>query len=554
MSVLVLGALFSVSQGAALEPKAKALPLPPQPEPIDIVELPLPPVSWSNVAGACNSTINPRGTGCITPFLGSQVFQSGGFTPDGKNVIANVEFVGAPVAPDPASIYHGEQIILIKADGTKFPNGDAWKCLSCGVPAQQARGLDPERDYPFVYRSGDKALWGHNVFDCDGALLQDIACIPSRAHIYPIHWSITVNDSGAAGVPRELRLHPDGTHLGFNSFTPDGGQIAFLGRLEFNSNPSTGEPRVPRYDIVDVKALLKPNNKSRFSTSGSQLVLNEDAIIVSELRGFSGSGNEVLYIGYPMEANNIDVFATHLTTGVTRQLTNHPGYIDPVAFTADDKWFVAMDNRPTDRQMWLAGLRDVPPLIDAVTVIMAAATRNNGARRFFQPILLDKHGDREPYYGQVLNAAGDGTNGAVNDPNWNGRADPAVSLDGTKIVYWQSLVTSPDCGGSDPLPCPVSTAQGGRHYRVMLARLTRRKSTRPAPVFKVPTDIPWATPYQPGAAFPTLSVLQPGNYTLQGKKSGSVKVSLVPDNQGRIATVHTNYTNYSSDGKRILNG
>ena len=37
-------------------------------------------------------------------------------------------------APDPASIYTGVQLILLKISGA-FPNGDQWKCITCGVPA-----------------------------------------------------------------------------------------------------------------------------------------------------------------------------------------------------------------------------------------------------------------------------------------------------------------------------------------------------------------------------------------------------------------------------------
>ncbi|KFY95453.1 hypothetical protein V498_03343, partial [Pseudogymnoascus sp. VKM F-4517 (FW-2822)] len=125
-------------------------------------------------------------------------------------------------------------------------------------------------------------------------------------------------------------------------------------------------------------------------------------------------------------------------------------------------------------------------------------------------------GDRSDidYYGQRINTAGDLSNGAINDPNWNGRADAGFSLDSTKIVYWQALVTSSSCGGVNPLQCPVSTAQGGSNYRIMLAKRTGRKPTKPADIFKIPDTIPWATPFPPGAVVPVENTLAPGNYTL----------------------------------------
>ena len=180
------------------------IPPPPSPEPIEVVELPLPPVSSSKEVGACTAALNPHGTGCIAQDLGFQMFQAGDFTPDGKHVIANVEFVGAPAPPDPASIYTGQQAILIKADGTNFSSGDPWKCISC-IPAENRLSLT-QSDNPHVLRSGDKAIWGHNIIDCDGESLASDTCTPNRTHIYPIYWS--------GGTPREMRIHPDDKHAG----------------------------------------------------------------------------------------------------------------------------------------------------------------------------------------------------------------------------------------------------------------------------------------------------------------------------------------------------
>ncbi|WP_309058850.1 hypothetical protein [Streptomyces sp.] len=105
-------------------------PPPPSPERIDVERLPLPPTTPSDGEGACTKAVNPRGTGCI----GSDwnALQGGGFTTDGRHVMALVEFVGAPAASDPASVHRDKQLILIRADGTAFPSGDPWKCVTCG--------------------------------------------------------------------------------------------------------------------------------------------------------------------------------------------------------------------------------------------------------------------------------------------------------------------------------------------------------------------------------------------------------------------------------------
>jgi hypothetical protein len=418
--------------------------IPPTPvtEPIEVIKPPLPPVSASKEPGTCTTALNPHRTGCIAQD-GSSKFQPGDFTPDGKNVIATVTFVGAPAAlADPASIYEGVQLILIKADGVNFSNGDPWKCLTCGVPAGNLRGLDVKRDYPHVFRSGDKAIWGHNILDCDGEQLASEACTPDRIHIYPIYWPNTINESGPGGAPRELRMPPDDVDIGWSSFTNGGGQYCYFGGLEFNGQPTTGETRVPRYDMVEVNLLVDPAGRAFITSNGTELQLHPDSITMGELRGFSGSGDEVLYIGAPTELTNIDLYAVHIETGVVRRLTSHPDYADPIAFSANDQWFVTQDTRAAERQIWMSGMRGVLPLIDIVATAVAASTRNNGPRRFFQPILIDRYGDRGSYFGQLVNAGGDGSNGSINDPNWNGRADPAFSLDSTRIVFIGKLSSS----------------------------------------------------------------------------------------------------------------
>ncbi|WAO91157.1 Hypothetical protein NCS54_00861200 [Fusarium falciforme] len=545
LTALAIGTLVSLAQ--AVPSTSTAIPAAPGPEPIQVVELPLPPVA-DKTPGACTSEINPSGTGCINRAVGE--FQAGDFTPDGNHVIVNVEFVGAPAGI--ASIYDGEHAILVKANGKTFPNGDPWKCLTCGVPAQNAQGLYPEFDYPHVFRSGTKALWGHNIIECD-AKLESEQCTSENTRIYPLYWPNRADGSGIGGTPRELRIHPDDVHIGFSSFTAQGGQLSFIGRLKFNPKPTTGDPLVPRYDIVNVNILVDPKGTGRYSSSGSKLQIHADAIAVAELRGFSGAGDEVLYIAPSVEANNMDVFATHLQTGITRRLTNHPEYVDPIAFSADNQWIIIMDTRGSNRLMWSGGMRGIPPLADLVTAGALAAARNNRKRRFFQPILLDRHGDRGSYFGQRVNP-NESQAGSIGDPNWNGRADPAFSPDGTKIVYWQDLVVSPACGGSNPLPCPVSTAQGRREYRLILAKLKSRSPKKPAPVFKVSDQIPWATPYNPGDAYPKPHALKAGDYTLDGKVSGSAEVSLAVDDTGRIINVVANYTNYSDYKEYIVNG
>ncbi len=544
--------------GSAFAQKSP-VPRPPAPEPVTITELPLPPTSPSSDAGACTASVNPNRTGCLTK--APLTFQSGSFLPDGKHVVALVTFTGAPVAPDPASIYKGGQVIIVKTDGTKFSNGDPWKCVTCGVPQTNAVGIGNDKSYPQTFLDGKQLLWGTNVVDCSPYALTDDKCTADRVHIFPIRWNIRSDGSGPGGSIRELRIHPDQVHLGFNGMSFESGQIAqfgYLARLEFNPSPKTGEPLAPRYDLTKVTRLFKEGAGNMLLAPApqhpGQLQLNFSAITVGEFRGWSKNGREAFYIGYPFESCNIDVFAVDLVTGKIRRLTSNPEYVDPLDSSPDDKWIVADDTRGSDRQMFMAAMRGVPPIIDILTTGAVSSVRNNHDRRFFQPILIDRYGDRGAYQGQQLNA-GDGAPGSVSDPNWNAMADPRWSPDGTSVVYWQAQVTSPACGGSNPLPCPQSTEPGGRHFRMMIARLTSRKPLSIKPIAPISDNVPWGTPYVPGSPLPSFSPLAEGAYTLHGKVSGTATVIITNTaDHRRIKTVAVSYKDYSDERGNTING
>lgn len=398
---------------------------------------------------------------------------------------------------------------------------------------------------------------GGSILDCNGHDLASDDCSPDKTHIYPIYWPVIRNGTEVNGAPRELRLHPDDTHLGWSSFTDTGGQNCFFGRLVFVPEPGNGTIRAPRYDLIDVNLLYNATRSQHLTVEGTELEFHDDTIGIGELRGFSGTGDEILYIGPSWEANNIDVFAVHIVTGIVRRLTQHPEYTDPITFSADNRWMVAMDTRGSNRQMFMSGMRHIPPLIDLVTITVASSTRNNGNRRFFQPILIDGFGDRGSYFGQQINAGNGGSAGALNESNWNGRADPAFSPDGTKIVYWQAIVTGRECGGVNPLPCPVPTTQGRREYRLMLARRTSRAPAAVPPVFDVPDYIPWAQPFPPGSTFPHPIGIKAGNYTLRGKTSGFAQVQLLnsgTDPYAGLDSVVVYYNAYSDADGYVLNG
>ncbi|KAJ5181924.1 hypothetical protein N7449_012071 [Penicillium cf. viridicatum] len=362
----IFGVLLTVSTHTApygLTKRGKQMSSPPEPEPIEVIELPLPPATSNETEGGCTLSVNPHGTGCI----GVTTFDtpSGNFLPDGDHVTVSLVFTGAPAAPDPSSIYTGLNLIIVRTNGTLFLNGDAWKCITCGVQEDQQYGITSNMDYqyPQAFNDGTRVLVGSHIVDCGTAQLASTECTPDKVHIYPIRWNTSPDGSGPRGFIRELRKHPDDVHILFNAMSLSGPtvtQYAYFSRLEFNPAPTTGTPLTPRYDLVN--RITRPKRK----------------------------GDEVTYVGFPAESCNIDIFRVNLQTGEVNRVTYGPEYVDPIDTSPDGRWDVIMDSTTDDRLMFVAGMRGVPPIIDTLLTGAISSIRNNGQRRFFEPWLFDR--------------------------------------------------------------------------------------------------------------------------------------------------------------------
>ena len=393
------------SSGAPRPPEVRNSPPPPRPETVKVASLPLPPTAPSAGQGACSTAVNPRGTGCID---GSDqgILEGPGYMWDSRHVLLAVVFAGAPAAPNPASIYSGVQVIVVKTDGGRFPNGDAWKCLTCGVPAGNAMGANTSSDegpssgtqivldHPQAFPDDRRMLAGTNVVDCAPYKLTDAACTPNRVRIYPIRWNMSADGSGPGGAMRELRLNPDGLHLGWSHLfvQPHFGQLSAMGRLVFNPVPKTGAPRTPRYELEKVSFFVGPTTEYPFQVDPrdpSRLLRTPTRYVIGEFRGWSGDGRSAIGVGFD-ESGNFDGFMTSLATGESSRLTRDPAYTDPMKMSADDRWNVVMDGRQGQRHNWYAGMRGVPPLIDMVNISLPAHGWRVAQRRFFQPFLIDR--------------------------------------------------------------------------------------------------------------------------------------------------------------------
>ncbi len=552
-------------------------------ETISVSRLPLPPTAPSSATGSCSSLVNPQGTGCLDASR-SGIDGARNFSIDGQHVFVSVRFAGAPAAPDPASIYSGAQLIMVKTDGSTFPNGDGWKCITCGVPSANKVGInDPSNNtYPEAFADGMRVKFGLNILDCSPHQVTDASCTPANTHIYPI---ISPFPAGlAGGIMRELRLHPDNVHLGWNQlfFSSDflaATQFGVLGRLQFNPSPTSG---APGYELSDVTFMLSPElGKSGrfFSVNGAgELVFNRPMGVIGEFRGFTSNGLGTLGIG-TQDSFNMDIFSTSLSTGRSNRLTRDPAYTDPVNMSPDGESMIVLDGRVTaetgypdanpagtDGRMYFAGAGiGVPPLIDLAIAEAVAGLYTNSARgSFFQPYLYSVRDaaieNRLPnaniHDGQPLNVGEDPTagSGSISDPLWLAGADPAWSPDGTAVVYYQRR------GCNSGSSCPSSTEQGGRQSRLMIARLTDRQPTTPLAVEPLVDGVRWGTPYTAGDTLPPVRQTVPaGTYTLNGV-SGSAVVVITEGpsrfNAGavEVTSVTVTYNNYSADGLNFING
>jgi hypothetical protein len=506
--------------------------------PVHLAELPVPPTAPDDTAGSCTTAINPHGTGCVSGAWGA--LGSPGFFWDSHYVLLGVTFAGAP-ASGPASIYTGPQVLLVRTDGKKFPNGDPWKCLTCGVAPENQQGIiSGDFTYPPAHAlPGDhKVLVGNGILQCGSGrvtyAVSDRRCTPANTRILPIYWGDSpLGSGGQVANGREWRLSPDGVHLAWSQLVLSPttfNEYAFVGRLTLSSDQT-------RYDLTNVSLLpnaapyvVKPGNKLSF----------QPRQMIGELRGWTSDGKSILGI-QSAESDGIDAWSTSLATGKSKRLTDHAEYTDPMFMSPNGKWLLAEQVLGSGRLDFISGMQGIPPVTDQLPITgYVSGIRNNLNRRFFLPWLVSLTGKQTR--SEQVNAFG--------DPNWNAGADPVWLADSTAVVWAENLAC-----GANPTPhqCADSTEPGHRNSRVMIARFPLEPSKAVAPK-PISDNVPWGIPYAPGQAFPAATPYLPaGTYTLAGKLHGSATV-VVTASATQDTSIGVTYARFSDRPGYTING
>jgi hypothetical protein len=525
-AALLLAATVSSTQVQAADTSTTGQPR------VTIKELPVPPTVPQD--GVCTHP-----TGCVSADW------SGIGTPgparDPKYVFLGITYAGAPDS-GPASVYSGNQVLVVRTDGSTFPNGEAWKCLTCGV--SYGSDIDTSQlTYPPANELPDRrrVLVSNGILACgpEGAeyAVTDPRCTPSNTRITPIYWNdrplFQKNEQGVNNG-REWRLSPDGEHLLFNvvdfrvlSIVP------YVGRITYDEEKG-------RYHLTDVTTLQNPAAAYQplVVEDGNLLRLNQ-AGMVGEPRGWTADGRATLGI-QSLNADSMDAWATDLATGASRPVTRNAHYTDPMQMSPNGKWLLAEEVNGSGRLDFISGLPGIPPLTSqGGTAPYVSGIRNNGNRRFFSPWLVDpKTGN-----GFQINAG--------SDKNWNIAADPAWLADSTAVVYTENLAC-----GANPTPhrCADSTEPGGRNSRLMIARFPDFKPSARVAVAPFP-DTTWGLPYDPSTPPQQPKPVPTGTYTLRGKAQGAATVVITNSSTGtQNLSVAVAYSNFSDDGTNIING
>ncbi len=402
------------------------------------------------------------------------------YTADGKALV----FRGTPTGATRSEIYRVN------------PDGTGLQCLTCGLAPELTVNLSK----PFVFDDGNRILLSagtqsdsggetadHYVLECAGGVN---SCGSGTELV-----KITVPTNVPPNVvvvqkQRELRVAPDGEHVGFTQLLGSGTTtqlVSSVGRLE---RTETG------YMIVDAHVVYVGGELKNFTSDGKGVIITD----------FSGK----------YEAGNADNVLVNLTDGTVTRLTTHLDYDESVDVSPNGEWLAVGSSRTLD---YLTPMSQVvrPTFVPAYVVFPTFQAKKGSLN---QAWVVSRDGELAGENGIYL---GD-TTGEYNSvpvANW--------SPDGTQIAFWERSKTDPT------------------DTRLVLATLNNIDGGTRASDVSTPDVSSWATPLSAVAIAPT--PLEPSR---AGKVGGSAVVTSVKT--GNLTTMTVTYTNFEDEQGFILNG
>lgn len=402
------------------------------------------------------------------------------YTADGKALV----FRATPTGATRSEIYRVN------------PDGTGLQCLTCGLAPELAVNLSK----PFVFDDGNRILLSagtqsdsggetadHYVLECAGG----VNSCGSGTQLVKIAVPTDVpSNVVVVQKQRELRVAPDGLHVGFTQLLGSGTATQLVSSVGLLERTETG------YVIVDAHVVYVGGELKNFTSDGKGVIITD----------FSGK----------YEAGNADNVLVNLTDGTVTRLTANLDYDESVDVSPNGKWLAVGSSRTLD---YLTPMSQVvrPTFVPAYVVFPTFQAKKGSLNQAWVVSRDDElAGENGIYLGDTT-----GEYNSVPVANW--------SPDGTQIAFWERSKTDP------------------ADTRLVLATLHNIDGGTRVSDVSTPDVSSWATPLSSVTISPT--PLEPSR---AGKVGGSAVVTSVKT--GNITTMTVTYTDFEDEQGFILNG
>ena len=379
------------------------------------------------------------------------------------------------------------------------PDGSDLTCLTCGIAPEVVEPLlkpiafaDGQRIAVRVGNQSPGTAADHAILEClpDVSRCEEAVLVP----LVPP----AASDPSVEQDQRELRVAPDGEHVGFSQvrLAPDGSQalVAIVGRLVRTEDA---------YEIEDPRVVSARGELESFTPDGRGVLV------------------AVLSPG-PYEMANPDVVSIDLATGEVGRVTSAPDYDEPVELSPDGSSYVVGSGRGSGLFETVSQVRR-PSLLGSALDPLTTYLFTNHRAELLEGWMVPVGAEADGTLGQRIPSPPGGQDAR---PIWNWRPD------GTAITWWEGRGSGLETDESDT--------------RLVVAELPDRRPVGDRPPVEVP-DPGWA----PSLAGFVPEVV-PVPRSRAGSQSGSVIVEVTQ--AGGALVVQLSYLDFSDDGEWVING